>query len=212
MGSFITRVRRRLGASGSQSPIEAVMCVQGSVTEAEAAELMRLAAAVPADTCIVEVGSHRGRSTAALALGANGAPIYAIEPHEEFEGMYGSAFGPADRRAFFENMLRLGIVEDVRLVNLSSEVVSKGWTRPIGLLWIDGDHTLDAVRRDFEAWQPFVRPGGVVAFHDALDPDGGPAQVIEVLLADSFERVAIAERLVALRRTAESTVGHGQRP
>ncbi len=183
--------------------MEAVMCVQGSVTEAEAGELMRLASEVPPEACIVEVGSHRGRSTAALALGANGAPVYAIEPHELFEGVYGMTFGPEDRRAFFENMLRVGVVEDVRLVNLSSEVVSKGWTRPIGLLWIDGDHTLEGVRRDFEAWEPFLRPGGVVAFHDATDPDGGPAQVIETLLADSFERVGAAERLIALRRAAD---------
>jgi predicted O-methyltransferase YrrM len=203
MGSFITRVRRRLGSRRSRTPIEAVMCVQGSVTEAEAAELMRLAAEVLAGACIVEVGSHRGRSTAALALGANGAPVFAIEPHEVFEGMYGSTFGPEDRKAFFENMLRVGVVEDVRLVNLSSEVVSRGWTRPIGLLWLDGDHTLEGVRRDFEAWERFLPLGGLVAFHDALDPAGGPAHVIESLLADSFEHVATAERLVALRRTAE---------
>lgn len=202
MASFIARVRRRLGSLRRQTPIEMVMCVQGSVTEEEAGELMQLAADVLPDTCIVEVGSHRGRSTAALALGAKGAPVYAIEPHERFQGMYGSTFGPEDRKAFFENMLRVGVVEDVRLVNLSSEVVSKGWTRPIGLLWLDGDHTLEGVRRDFEAWEPFLGPGGVVAFHDALDPAGGPAQVIETLLADSFEHVATAGRLVALRRTA----------
>ena len=178
------------------------MCVQGSVSEAEAGELMRLASEVPPDACIVEVGSHRGRSTAALALGANGVPVYAIEPHELFEGMYGAKFGPEDRRAFFENMLRVGVVEDVRLVNLSSEVVSPGWQRPVGLLWIDGDHSLEGTRRDFEAWEPYLQPGGVVAFHDALDPAGGPAQVIETLLADSFEHVAAADRLVALRRQA----------
>jgi hypothetical protein len=63
------------------------------------------------------------------------------------------------------------VVEKVRLVNLSSEVVCEGWTRPVGLLWIDGDHTLDGVRRDFESWERFLQPGGVVAFHDALDPD-----------------------------------------
>jgi MMP 1-O-methyltransferase len=204
MDSFVTRARRRLGLRRRQTPIEKVMCVPGSVTEAEAGELMRLASEVPPDACIVEVGSHRGRSTAALALAANGSPVYAIEPHELFEGMYGTAFGPEDRRAFFENMLRVGVVEDVRLVNLSSEVVSKGWTRPIGLLWIDGDHTPEGVRRDFEAWEPFLRSGGVVAFHDATDPEGGPARLIEGLLAGSFERVAGADRLIALRRAADA--------
>jgi predicted O-methyltransferase YrrM len=179
------------------------MAVEGMVSDIEVEGLIELAAAVPAEDCIVEIGSYRGRSTSALALGANGAPVYAIEPHESFEGVYGGQFGPADRRAFFENLLEVGVVEKVRLVNLSSEVVCRGWRRPIGLLWIDGDHTLDGVRRDFEAWERFLRPGGVVAFHDALDPDGGPAQLIEELCAHgSYERLAEVHRIVALRHSA----------
>jgi predicted O-methyltransferase YrrM len=71
-------------------------------------------------------------------------------------------------------MLRVGVVEDVRLVNLSSEVVSPGWKRPVGLLWIDGDHSLEGTRRDFEAWEPYLQPGGVVAFHDASTPPAAP--------------------------------------
>lgn len=36
----------------------------------------------------------------------------------------------------------------------------------IDFLFIDGDHTYDGVRRDFEMYSPLVRPGGLVAFHD----------------------------------------------
>jgi predicted O-methyltransferase YrrM len=42
--------------------------------------------------------------------------------------------------------------------------------RRLDVLFIDGDHTLDGVRDDFERYAPFVRPGGLVAFHDIV-PD-----------------------------------------
>jgi hypothetical protein len=33
-------------------------------------------------------------------------------------------------------------------------------------LFIDGDHTYEGVRRDFEMYSPLVRKGGIIAFHD----------------------------------------------
>lgn len=34
--------------------------------------------------------------------------------------------------------------------------------------FIDGDHSYDGVKRDFELYRPMVRPGGLVAFHDTV--------------------------------------------
>src|SRR4051794_35035845 len=36
----------------------------------------------------------------------------------------------------------------------------------IDFLFIDGDHSYEGVRRDFQLYAPLVRSGGVVAFHD----------------------------------------------
>jgi len=37
---------------------------------------------------------------------------------------------------------------------------------PVDFLFIDGDHSYDGVRRDFELYSPLVRPGGIIALHD----------------------------------------------
>lgn len=36
----------------------------------------------------------------------------------------------------------------------------------VDVLFVDGDHTFDGVKADFEMYGPLVRPGGIVGFHD----------------------------------------------
>jgi predicted O-methyltransferase YrrM len=44
---------------------------------------------------------------------------------------------------------------------------------PLDFLFVDGDHSYDSVRRDYELYAPLVRDGGVIAFHDIVDgPEG----------------------------------------
>jgi predicted O-methyltransferase YrrM len=47
--------------------------------------------------------------------------------------------------------------------------------RKLDLLFIDGDHTYDGVRADWEMYAPLVAPDGLVAFHDILPqpPESG---------------------------------------
>lgn len=41
--------------------------------------------------------------------------------------------------------------------------------RDLDFLFIDGDHTYDGVKRDFNTYREYVRPGGLIAFHDIKD-------------------------------------------
>jgi len=170
--------------------IKELESIGGPVSDPECELLFELASKTT-DGCIVEIGSYRGRSTVALALGSlagHKAPVFAIEPHEPFVGVLGGKFGPADRSHFMTNVLAAGVTEIVRLVNLSSEVVTPGWRAPVGLLWIDGDHRYEAARRDYDCWEPFVIPGGLILFHDSLDPNLGPSRIIrEISETGRFE-------------------------
>jgi MMP 1-O-methyltransferase len=186
-------------------PIFPVLDIEGSTSEAELLTLFELAQEVR-DGCIVEVGSWRGRSTGALAIGSRcykRAPVYAIEPHEEFDDEAGGHFGCTDRVAFFQNMLRLEVLDIVRLVNLSSEIVAPAWPKSVGLLWIDGNHTYDAVRRDVLSWLPRLRPDAIVAFHDANEAKNrlGPYHVVEELMASGdWKRGREIDRMKVLHR------------
>jgi predicted O-methyltransferase YrrM len=157
------------------------MTTRGLVSAAEADLLYGLARDV-SEGVIVEIGAYRGRSSVALARGSRAGsrvPVFAVDPHARFQLHAGAPVrGPKDRAAFFRTMLRTGCYRDVRLINLSSEEITPGWTRPVDLLWIDGDHSHAGVRRDLSCWWPHLHSGSVVAFDDSVDPGSGPATVI----------------------------------
>ncbi len=175
---------------------------EGMITFEEAKLLYTLAKELSSG-CIIEVGSYRGRSTVALGRGSidgHKVPVYAIEPHEEFTGVLGGKFGPPDRAAFYKAMITTGCYQIVRLVNLSSEVVAPNWTKKVGLLWIDGDHTYQGVKRDFRCWFPHLTSDALVAFDDSTNPELGPRKLIEELTAgDHFEKAQQVGKVTVIR-------------
>jgi predicted O-methyltransferase YrrM len=184
---------------------DVILSIQGA-TSVPQAELLRGLARNAAGGVIVEIGSYRGRSTVALAKGSaegHQAPIYAIEPHEPFTGLFGGNFGPGDRRAFYKTMLRTRSWEHVRLVNLSSEIVTPGWRQPVALLWIDGDHRYDSVKRDLEAWLPHLLPDAVVVFDDT--DRGGPRRLTQELEQAGWLLVHDVGKVRAYRRPEDRT-------
>lgn len=174
---------------------------------AEEAELLHELAAYLGAGCIVEIGSWRGKSAIALALGARLQPperrpmVYCVEPHAEFVGIYGGRFGPDDRKAFFAALLQADCADGVGLVNLPSEAAAKAWAQPIGLLFVDGDHSIAGVEADIAAWSRFLVDGGYIAFDDALDEAAGPAHAIARLTeSGAFKHVRAVGKIVVLQR------------
>jgi hypothetical protein len=182
-----------------------IMAINGAIDALECSYLYAEARQIRAG-CIVEIGSYHGRSTAALALGSLSGfnvPVYAIDPHEHFVGVYGGVFSPADRCIFFKNMLDLGLTETVRPISLSSEFVTGSWPIPVSLLWVDGDHTYAGVRRDLDCWLPHLPAGALVIFDDATDPQLGPYAVIEELVKSGewTRRLLLGKTVTLFRRT-----------
>jgi len=125
----------------------------------------RAAKKAPANAVIVEIGSFKGRSTVSFGFGCKGTQkhIYAIDL---FEGD-GKDYGQGEfQKVFQANVERCGLTEYVTPIKKHSLEVAKDWNKPIDILFIDGSHEYEDVKADFEAFYPFVRKKGIIAFHD----------------------------------------------
>lgn len=80
---------------------------------------------------------------------------------------------PVDKATVYDNLLRLGVPsDDVTLcVASSSSEVAKDFCshRKLCVLYIDGDHSFDGIRLDWENYSDLVLPGGYVIIDNYLD-------------------------------------------
>ena len=118
---------------------------------------------------LVEIGVAEGVSAVALRQGmASDATLTLIDPFHLSRYPLLNFMKRVARRAVLDEMRgKVVWIEDY------SERASPTWKESIDLLLIDGDHKEAAVERDWNEWNGFVRPGGVVLFHDARLFDGG---------------------------------------
>jgi len=137
--------------------------------------LYGLARSIKPKVC-VEIGSARGKSACAvgLALRRNGGGrLYAIDPHSPTNW---NDTGSVDSFGLItEHLRKAGVGEFVEIVRKTSNDAAKGWDRKIDLIFIDGDHSYEGVKADWELFLPHLNEFGVVVFHDTLwdiRPDG----------------------------------------
>ncbi len=120
---------------------------------------------------VLEIGSREGGSSMVLgaAVAAVGGRLTCIDPifPERWEC----------------NMIDAGLRNSVMTVPMASpwtanlyEVLSE-YRDTIDYLFIDGDHRTRWILTDYHYWEPLVRIGGRVAFHDWTGKNGVGAQV-----------------------------------
>ncbi len=180
--------------------------VKGLITPDIGRVLHDLAAEVPANRAIVEIGSFKGMSTAHLAQGAkdgHGAKVFAVDPWDLPGNVYGKhGYSAPIVREEFERQLRaVRLWSKVTPIQDFSAGAAAEWHGPpIGLLFIDGDHDEKSVRADVEAWSPHLADEHVLAFDDIDTPrNPGVRRVVDTLTAYRVE--VVADHLAVLRPT-----------
>jgi cephalosporin hydroxylase len=119
----------------------------------------------------MEIGTDQGGSFAIWSkLSEDGIRISVDLPH----GMFGRTDYDENER---DNYLRSlgsnvhmywGSSHDINMLKLVEEKLD---TILLDFMFIDGDHTYEGVKADFEMYKHLVRPGGWIAFHDIKDTE-----------------------------------------
>jgi predicted O-methyltransferase YrrM len=183
-----------------------VLDVHGWLDPFEGRLLFRLAQEADPAGAIVEIGSWQGRSTIWLAAGAKagrGARVAAVDPHR---GTYLREGDETTEPALRRNLARAGVDDQVDVIVATSEAAAATWERPVSLLWIDGDHEYESVRRDLLRWEEHLLPSAVVALHDTFMWPG-PERVVDELLVGSrrYRNFEYADTTTAARRCERLT-------
>ncbi len=125
---------------------------------------------------IAELGVHWGTSFFAFAQAVKDGRMKETEligvdtfEGEEHAGQYGPEVLETVRRIVREHFAGQKITLHK---SLFSEALPRVEDQSIDLLHIDGLHTYEAVKEDFETWLPKLAPEGIVLFHDVA-PDTG---------------------------------------
>jgi cephalosporin hydroxylase len=156
----------------------------------EIAALIRLLRSRTLDT-VVEIGSDRGGSFYVWCnLAEPDATLVSIDlPQSRGSVSRLRSYGLPGQRLYF-------IRGDSHDVATRDELARILGDRRIDFLMIDGDHTYEGVKRDFELYSPLVAAKGCIAFHDIVPHTFDPTCKVDLFWRDvkqAYEHVEFVD-------------------
>ena len=148
----------------------------GNVHLGELAVLAQAAAAIPTGTVVVEIGTFDGRTTLNVAINAAAqASVFTLDLPTEEHALY--ALVPGERQyvdkpqpgARFRGAGPSWQAAARRITQLLGDSATFDWSPyegRAGLVFVDGSHAYDYVRRDSQTALRLVAKGGLVLWHD----------------------------------------------
>jgi len=171
--------------------------IDGWLTDREVEFLFRMARRCPPQAAILEIGSFKGKSTVCLAKGSQAGPqakVYALDPHVGSIEQSLWLGGGSSLEEFKRNIAQAGVDDLVVPIVKTSQAAAEGWDKPIGFLWIDGDHSYKGATLDFALFSRWVVEGGTIAFHDATQGDL-PRVVCEAFRRRGFSNIGLIDSI-----------------
>ena len=111
---------------------------------------------------VVDLGVDYGYSTFCFALPEIGH-VYGIDSFEGDEHA-----GVKETYDFVLKKKDELELDNITFIKGYFDDVVKTWEKPIDILHIDGLHTYEAAKNDFEKWSPLLKENGVILMHDTM--------------------------------------------
>ena len=152
---------------------DAVETIDGFLVPGQEEFLFNKVKSLPEDALIVEVGSYKGRSTAAMAFACVGTnrKIYCIDP------WIGQCHDIPEKTSFEvwkDNIDKYQLAPYIKSFQGYSLEILKRWgeltgDKTIDFVFIDGSHEYVDVLIDFGLLLPLMKVGAWMAFHDVVE-------------------------------------------
>jgi predicted O-methyltransferase YrrM len=144
----------------------------------EITELLQIVAANK-PRFVLEVGTARGGTLFLLSRVASpNASIISLDlPSGDFGGGYSSQKIPFFKTFAVQGQRIYFVRENSHLIQTFHLVEGILKENKLDLLFIDGDHTYNGVKKDFEMYSKLVKKGGMIALHDICVHSGSGCDV-----------------------------------
>jgi hypothetical protein len=145
--------------------VSQALTVDGWMSEAE---LRWLAERAQSHKAIVELGCHMGRSTSALAANTPGT-VYALDDwnglRDTIDESTGESWHNPEPEALYKMFLR-NTRGYSNIVSIKCNHAAPGAVPQPDMVFIDGSHKYEDVKRDIHYWCGKIAPGGLLCGHD----------------------------------------------
>ena len=137
------------------------------------------------DSTILEIGRKQGGSAIIMAAAIEKGRVYSIDKIRNPHAI-------RNCRNFSD-----------KIVLVDGDSAKIKWRQPIGLLFIDGDHSYNGLRSDIRRYCPWVEQGGYVLFHDVLVENKELRPLYQKLLHTGYSWENSADSLLVIRKKKE---------
>jgi predicted O-methyltransferase YrrM len=117
----------------------------------------------------VEIGSAHGWSTCLIALALEQnlkGKLYAVDPHLPNDWSDPNPDRSLD--TLRENLQATGLSGRVQIVRKTTAEAASDLPDQVDFAFVDGDHSFEGVKMDWEVLLPRLAPWSIVVFHDSL--------------------------------------------